>query len=513
VVDRQRRDELIARFELDPTKKARTYSKGNRQKVALVAALAADAELLILDEPTGGLDPLMEAVFPSCVQGGRDEEGGAHRAAVQPHPRPGGGLCDRVTIIRRGRAVQSGSLSELRHLTRTTAQIVVGVVLAFWFVVLGYPVVGSVALAAATAAVGLVFAGVTAVSAQLASSSRAAIGLSATLLAGAFVIRAVGDIGGNVMSWLSPFGWGFGMRAFADEQWWPLAVSVAVTVGLVALSFWLSTRRDLGSGLLPQRAGPERAAGWLTNPLGLALRLRRGSLIAWPVGLFLTGVTFGSIGDDIDQMLEDNPAMADFITLAGDATPTDAYFAVAMTMLALITGGLAISVALGPRSEEGAGRADLVLAGPVRRARWAGSHVVIAVVGTIVSLLASGLGVGVGYALIVGDTSQVARLTAAALVTLPAVLAMLGATVALYGWFPRWALLAWGLLAFVGVVGYLGEVLQLPRWVRDLSPFERLPAVPAEDMTFAPLAVLTVIAGGLTTLGLWGLGRRDVDVH
>ena len=114
----QRREELVDRFDLDPRKKARTYSKGNRQKVALVAALASDAELLILDEPTSGLDPLMEAVFQDCILEARHEGRtvmlSSHILAEVEK------LCDRVTIIRQGRTVQSGTLDELRHLTRTT---------------------------------------------------------------------------------------------------------------------------------------------------------------------------------------------------------------------------------------------------------------------------------------------------------------------------------------------------------------------------------------------------------
>ena len=116
--DKSRKDELLERFELDPTKKGRTYSKGNRQKVALVAALAADVELLILDEPTSGLDPLMETVFQECIaeakQDGRSVLLSSHVLAEVEK------LCDTVTIIRNGRAVQSGTLAELRHLTRTT---------------------------------------------------------------------------------------------------------------------------------------------------------------------------------------------------------------------------------------------------------------------------------------------------------------------------------------------------------------------------------------------------------
>jgi ABC-2 type transport system ATP-binding protein len=121
-IDPRRRAELLDRFELDPTKKARTYSKGNRQKVALVAALAADVELLVLDEPTSGLDPLMEAVFTECVKEfrgrGRSVLLSSHILAEVEK------LCDSVTIIRNGRTVESGTLEELRHLTRSSVTAV-----------------------------------------------------------------------------------------------------------------------------------------------------------------------------------------------------------------------------------------------------------------------------------------------------------------------------------------------------------------------------------------------------
>ncbi|GIF65548.1 tetronasin ABC transporter ATP-binding protein [Asanoa ishikariensis] len=117
-LDTKRRDELVERFELDPRKKGRTYSKGNRQKVALIAALASDAELLVLDEPTSGLDPLMESVFQSCVN---DERGAGRTVLLSSHIlAEAEALCDRVSIIRAGRTVESGTLAQLRHLTRTS---------------------------------------------------------------------------------------------------------------------------------------------------------------------------------------------------------------------------------------------------------------------------------------------------------------------------------------------------------------------------------------------------------
>jgi len=115
-LDPKRRQELTERFDLDPTKKARAYSKGNRQKVALIAALASDAELLLLDEPTAGLDPLMEATFRDCVNAERHD---GRTILLSSHIlAEAEALSDRVTIIRDGQAVETGTLTEMRHLTR-----------------------------------------------------------------------------------------------------------------------------------------------------------------------------------------------------------------------------------------------------------------------------------------------------------------------------------------------------------------------------------------------------------
>ncbi|MGY1712294.1 ATP-binding cassette domain-containing protein [Geodermatophilus sp. SYSU D00758] len=120
-LDPARRAELLDRFDLDPRKRARTYSKGNRQKVALVAALASDVELYVLDEPTSGLDPLMEAVFQEEVRRLRAE---GRTVLLSSHIlAEAEALCDRVSIIRHGRTVQSGTLAELRHLTRTSMTV------------------------------------------------------------------------------------------------------------------------------------------------------------------------------------------------------------------------------------------------------------------------------------------------------------------------------------------------------------------------------------------------------
>jgi ABC-2 type transport system ATP-binding protein len=117
-IDRRRRDELVERFQLDPTKRCSAYSKGNRQKVAIVAGFSSDVELFLLDEPTSGLDPLMEAIFQDVV---RELTGAGRTVLLSSHIlAEAEALCDRVSIIREGRIVESGTLADLRHLTRTS---------------------------------------------------------------------------------------------------------------------------------------------------------------------------------------------------------------------------------------------------------------------------------------------------------------------------------------------------------------------------------------------------------
>lgn len=390
------------------------------------------------------------------------------------------------------------------------AVVVVSALLTVIFVALGFAAVGSVALGASYAACGLAFAAITALTAQLASGSRSSLGLAATALGAAFVLRAVGDIAGNPIRWASPIGWAQGVRPFAHERWWPLALAVAFAVGVVALAFLAASRRDLGSGILPTRPGPRRAPGWVTSPLGLAVRLQRGTVVGWAVGVFAVGIVYGSIGEDVEEMIRDNPAYADFLAQLEGVDLTDSFFATAMAMQALLAAGFAISAALRVRSEEAAGRAEPVLAAPVGRVRWVASHLVVAAIGTVVVIAAGGLGIGLAYAAVSGDAAEVPRLLGAALVTVPAVLVLAAVAVALFGASPRVALASWGALGFAVLVQLFGEPFRLPDWLQAVSPLHHLPGVPAEDVAALPLLALAGIAAALVAAGLAGFGRRDL---
>lgn len=391
------------------------------------------------------------------------------------------------------------------------ASTLVGLGVFLSFVGAGLPLEGSLLYGAAVASLGVFFTAASLVVAQIAEHGRAAAGLGVALVLGAFILRAVGDVAENGLSWLSPIGWSQAVSAFGDQRWWPLLISLGLGIALALLSGVLTTRRDLGAGLVPSRPGRPRASRFLGTPLGLAVRLQRTTILSWAAGMAVLGVAWGSLGTDVEEMFSANPELQElFVQMFGEGSVTDAYFAAILLISAIAVAGFTVSSLLRLRSEETSLRAEPLLACPLPRIRWALSWLSVTVVATAVLLLAVGLGTGAAYAIVVSDPSQVARLVGAALVHLPATLVMGGLTLALFGLVPRVAGLAWAVLAAIFVIGYLGELLSLPQWVLDASPFSRTPQVPLAELTWAPLGWLLAVAVALAAVGLAGWRRRDV---
>jgi polyether ionophore transport system permease protein len=376
--------------------------------------------------------------------------------------------------------------------------------------VLGQPFAGSLALGSAFAATGIVFGAVAALTAQITDSARAAHGLAAAALGVAYVLRAAGDVGDGTLSWLSPIGWGQATRPFAGERWWPLLLSLAAAAALLAVAFALLARRDLGSGLLVPRPGSPAAGPRLATPVGFAMRLQRGALAGWTIGLLLLGAAFGAVGADAGSLLDTSAQLHDFFDRGG-AGVIDAFLATTLMLGALVAAGFAIQSVLRLHGEESSGRAEPVLATAIGRRRWAGGHLAIAFGGAALVQVATGFGAGIAYAARTGDAGQVLRLTGAALGQLPAVWVLAGLAMALYGVAPRLAPVAWIALAGAVVVGVLGPLLNLPDAVVDLSPFTHSPSLPGGSVAPGTLLALTAVAAALVAAGVAAVGRRDIS--
>jgi ABC-2 type transport system permease protein len=393
--------------------------------------------------------------------------------------------------------------------------VVLAAVTTLGFIALDLPVAGSIALALDLGLNGVVFAGVAAITAQLTEYSRPANGMAFAALGAAFLLRAVGDSATELswLSWLSPIGWAERFQPFAGERWWVLLLPVALILVLLVAVAALLVRRDVGAGVLPARLGSAAAPPWLRSPLGLAWRLQRGALLGWAIGSAVAGLSFGVIAQDMVQFAEEDPETAKILaTLGGAGSITDIFLAAILSWIGMLAAGYAVQATLRLRAEEAELRAEQVLATAVPRTGWAGSHLLVAAVGSAVVLAVGGLLAGLAHGLRAGDLGgELPRVLGGALVQLPAVWVMAAIGAALFGLLPRLVVGAtWAVLAVVLFITMFGEPLQLGRWVLDLSPFAHLPRLPAAAFTATPLAWLLATAVVLAALGLAGFRRRDL---
>jgi ABC-2 type transport system permease protein len=431
-----------------------------------------------------------------------------------------------------GRAELLGAAVVGRHAGLAAALIVtVGAnvalagMLALAGIVTGQPATGSFTVGMAVGALGVVFAGVAAVSVQLSSTTRGASGLAAAVLGLAFVLSGVGNMLGSVdasglrlasawPAWLSPMGWGQQMRPFGGDHWLPLALFAIAFVLLVGAAAALATRRDVGSSIFTQRPGRAEAAPGLDSPFGLVWRLQRGALLGWGAGLFAFGLVFGAI---IDEMKDIGGAGAEWdARMGGSEQMIDAYRASIIEMAGMAVAIYVVQVLLRIRSEEADGRLEPVLAAAVSRPRWLIANLLNAALGVGALLIVFAASMGVAAGAVLGDiTAELGALLGAALVQLPAILLLAGAVIALAALLPRAAAtLSWALLLVSILLGPMfgAATLQLPAWAQNVSPFTHTPKLPAAELAALPVLSLIAIAAALVAAGLVSFRHRNLGL-
>lgn len=435
------------------------------------------------------------------------------------------GLMSMFIVVRHTRGEEESGRDELlraapvgrRATTAATlvvallANVLAGAAVALSLVAFPLAAADSIALGVGLTATGLLFAATALLAAQLTTSARAAYGLTGVVMGAAYVLRAIGDVGAPVLSWLSPIGWYQGMHPFSGLRWWPLLLLVPAAAATTAAALAVFARRDHASGVLADRPGPARASAGLSSAFGLGWRLQRGAFLGWSLGLLLTALAYGSLGNDVSDLLGDGAAQQMFA--AGGARLVDGFYAVSIVLLALMASAYALTSALRSRSDEESGRVEVLLATGLSRTRWLRAQVALTVLTSCAVLVAAGTGLGLGYALTAGDVGAAVGYAAAIGQQLAPVLVLAGLAVLLFGVGPRWASLAWLGLLLAVVVLLFGEVFRMPGWVQDLSPFHHLALVPAEDFRWLPLLALSAIAVALAAAGLALFLRRDVEVR
>ena len=449
------------------------------------------------------------------------------------------GLMSTFLVVRHTRADEELGRAELvgstpvRRTTPLAATVVLGVVAnallvlvaAVGYVGGGLPLEGSIVAATAVGSVGLVSVATAAVVAQLLPSGRGANGVAAALVGAAYLTRGVGDALGTPssdltqvtptwLSWLSPIGWGQATRPFSEPTLAPLLLSLAVFVVATLAAFALQTRRDLGSSLVPERGGRAKAGIGGRSALGLAWRLQRSTLLGWCIGVAVLGAIAGGLGPVVAEAVEGNASLSELIAslVPGSSADIIDIFSTALIGIAgVLAAAAGVQAVMRMRAEETEGRVEMLLTTPLSRVRWLASTLAVAAGSVLAVCLVNGVTIGAAIAKSSEDATAVGRFTGAALAHAPAAFVFVAVTAVVFAVIPTLTIpLGWGLLVVGLVIGQFGDLLQLPEWLQDASPFRHSSAMPVEELDVASALIMCGVAALGAVVAAVLLRRRDL---
>ena len=421
---------------------------------------------------------------------------------------------DRVDLVLTG-PVRAARVTGMVLAVVAAAGVLIGAVVTVTMIMMGQAVTSSVLLGMTLAGVSALFASVAAVTCQLVDVRRRAAGLAAAVLGVAWIVRMIGDSTDPRawLRWLTPLGWMEVLHLYGDPDPLALIPLLLAPVALAVAAVMLRTRRDTGAALLVSEAGREPRLRHLGSPAAFAWRSNVAVLIAWIVGVGTFAAVMGAIVSTmIDWLAGDEGYQRILASMGMDQAATNQGF---LAFIATILGmAVALQVAwrLGAtRAEEESSRLEAILARPVTRLNWLGSHALLSLLGGTLLILAGGAAIWAGAA--AAGSAEITAWDAmrSTLNLLPIVVLTAGLAIAAFGLAPR---LTVALPVAVTVVGFvlsmLGPALNWPQWALNLSPFTHLALVPAEPWAATSGIAMTAIGAALAVAGLMTFHRRDL---
>ncbi|WP_283679726.1 permease [Lentilactobacillus sp. Marseille-Q4993] len=365
------------------------------------------------------------------------------------------------------------------------------------------------------AAVGIMFGVFGLLMAQIADHSNNAMILSYFGFAIAYVVRMATDVTNPDYTWWSPIGWLEKTSPYHGNNWLPVVWMIVLTIILLGLTFYLNLHRDLGSGIISSRPGRQRASATLMGPVTLLMRLERTTIIAWILGSLMLGASYGSIYNSIGDILKTNPTMQQVFGKAavdsanqGLVLNFSATIAIVIAVVATIP---AIQIMLKLKSDESKGWLELINSKPVSRIKMVCSYSAVAMVTGIITWL-----VGIGTLFLVGNSTlkssqQIdgAKILATIWTYIPAILVMMAIAMLIIGWLPRFASFVWLYTAAGFVIMYMGGLLKLPDWTKNVIPFGWVNKVPVKNIDWSVFTWMLVLFVGLMIIGWIGYRKRD----
>ncbi|MGX6428552.1 ABC transporter permease [Levilactobacillus yonginensis] len=369
------------------------------------------------------------------------------------------------------------------------------------------------------AATGLLFGMLGLITAQVADHSSSATGLAYTLFGLSYLARMVTDVQHPKLTWWSPLGWVEKLAPYNDPTWQPVWLSLGLAFILLAIAFWANSHRDLGAGAITTRPGRKQASVFLRGPISLIWRRQRNVLIGWLVGIIIFGAAYGTVFNTIGDILKTNPTMQQVFgaTMVHEANHSilvsfTALLAVVMAAVSVIPG---MQLILKLHTDETRGWLEALYARPLSRTRLLFSYVGTAFVTSTLAYMG-----GLAGIVVMGDASlthikdgiSASEFWQAVAAQLPEIWVFLALSVLLVGCWPRLKSLSWAYLALGFVSVYMGSLLKLPGWVKNLTPAGWMPRVPIHDVNWTTFSWMIGLALALVLIGWFGYRRRDLHM-
>lgn len=387
---------------------------------------------------------------------------------------------------------------------------------------LGYEPRSAVVMGLAIGSIGVCFAGVAALVAQIMPSPRGANGVAAAVVGAAYLVRGIGDALGTAtdlthvtpswISMLSPIGWAQASAPFSAANPLPLLAVVGLGALTAGAAIAIRARRDLGESLIPERVGrptwPRASAG------RLAVRTQRGTTIGWAVGTGILGLFAGTLSPLVAEAVASNDDLAELIGRLSPGLDVDTgqVFTVALLGLAgTLAAAAGVQAMIRMRGDEAEGRAELFLATPLRRTGWLARQLGAGLASMVIVAAVGGLAAGTSLAIAGGEAGRIPESLGAIAVFLPAGAVFVTLTALAFSVLPRATIaLGWGMLALGLVLGQFGDLIGLPEWLQDVSPFRHVPAVPMEAVEPWALVLPGLAAAAFAGAAFVLLRRRDI---
>lgn len=298
---------------------------------------------------------------------------------------------------------------------------------------------------------------------------------------------------------------------FVENDWWPILLNAAVAIIITILAFYLNTVRDLGSGFIAAKNGRKHASAFLKTPFGLSWKLGRTNVIAWAIGVFALGASFGAILGDLETYYAEMDVMQAFIAEDSVSSMTEQFVGLLMAIMALISVIPAVMTVLKLKGEENRHRTENLYSRAVSRGKVLGSYYFLAILVTIVmqTLVAIGLW-SAGYA-VMDEALEFGTIITSALAYLPAMWVVTGIAVLLIGALPKATGFVWFYVVYLFIVLYLDGIFDFPEWMVRLSVFAHVPNIPTEEMDWTAMIILTVVAMVIAVKGFIGYNKRDLE--